>query len=743
MVHVKQGRSRSPWVVAVLAIAILVACGGGGQETGGKGAPTYSVGGKVAGLSTGRLVLSNGVEVVEIASQAGLSDDQNFEIGSLPQNAKYDIRVASQPPGFDCRLQGGSGTVGTTVVRDIVVQCFKVKSLLVVAGPSPLTGAQDGLALDARFKNIRDIAVDSLGNAYIVDGNAIRKLSPAGVVTTLAGVVDLEGFVDGDGPEARFNSPSGIAVDADDQVIVADTLNHVVRQISKLGHVTLIAGQPLRPGGDDGDAKSTASFNRPSDIAIDKNGLIYIADALNHTIRRLNKGAIETYPKKATYVGAGIQRPLGKLQSIAFADDGTLVLTDVDNRSIRRIDADGNITVVAGDQNTLDNPGDIDGPLASARFRDMYGIAVDGSSIYVSEPVCGTLRRIDKAAVTTLVGDVNCLSIGSAEALNGPLGIAVGPAHELLVADNANFQLKKVAAGSAVPVTLPQPVTLAGVGNDVGFQDGASNVARFKQIGGLAIGTDQSIFVADAGNNAIRRIDAAGTTSTIPDGSFSESRAQAIRSLVLSRPTALVFDSKGTLYIANRLRNEVIKIGQDGVTRIFAKTFTSPTALAVDAADTVIVADASGNGAIWRIAPNEDVTQIASGLHEPWSVTVGSNGNIFFVEKNRPEISLIEPGKPPVHLIYDIQDPVVTTIALTCDKAGNLYAYSNLGLVSYVVDKGQLFTKRIVPIGSSTLPGPLPASIDIDITGLFTTGMVVNSGKLLISDGRTVFSIDL
>jgi sugar lactone lactonase YvrE len=147
-------------------------------------------------------------------------------------------------------------------------------------------GYADGPAAEARFQGPRSVAVDGAGNLYVADtGNhCIRVISPAGQVTTLAGAPE-PGYVDGQGAQARFSFPAGVAVDAEGNLYVADTANHRIRMITPDGAVTTLAGSG-EPGYADGPA-GEAQFRAPEGVAVDADGNLIVADTGNHRIRKI------------------------------------------------------------------------------------------------------------------------------------------------------------------------------------------------------------------------------------------------------------------------------------------------------------------------------------------------------------------------------------------------------------------------------------------------------------------------
>ena len=161
-------------------------------------------------------------------------------------------------------------------------------TFVTLAGSPGSSGNADGNTNAARFYDPYGVAVDSAGNLYVADtdNHTIRKVTSAGVVTTLAGSPGSSGSADGTGSAARFSSPYGVAVDNAGNVYVADTYNHTIRKVTAFGVVTTLAGSPGNAGSAAGTG-STARFYSPRGVAVDNAGNVYVADTYNHTIREV------------------------------------------------------------------------------------------------------------------------------------------------------------------------------------------------------------------------------------------------------------------------------------------------------------------------------------------------------------------------------------------------------------------------------------------------------------------------
>ena len=316
-----------------------------------------------------------------------------------------------------------------------------------LAGLAGSSGSVDGTGSSARFNHPTGIAVDSSGNVFVADsGNhTIRKITAAGVVTTLAGLAGSTGSTDGTGSIARFGNPWGVAVDSSANVIVADSANRTIRKISGTGQVTTLAGMTGICGHADGTG-SSASFCNPFGVAVDNYGNVFVADTANRRMRKITAAGMVTTlggngicgSADGTVETARFCTPFG----VAADGSGNAFVADYINSNVRKITANGLVTTLAG---LAGSPGNVDGTVETARFGSPQSVAVDGSgNVFVAD---GSIRKITAAGlVTTLAGLVgsngSADGTGSSTRFNGPQGIAVDSSGNVYVADSANNTIR-------------------------------------------------------------------------------------------------------------------------------------------------------------------------------------------------------------------------------------------------------------------------------------------------------------
>lgn len=336
---------------------------------------------------------------------------------------------------------------------------FRLK-VSTLAGTELQSGLINSTVSSAKFNNPAGLARDSQGNVFVADsGNhCIRMISADGVVSTIAGSADY-GFRDGPGAIARFAFPSAVALGPDGNLYVSDTNNTAIRKLTRPAvdgagwSVTTLAGTNSA-GFFDGSG-GAARFSSPQGLALDADGNVYVADAGNHRIRRITPlGSVSTYAGGGSsgYVD-GAATSAARFNSpyaVAVASDGTVFVADRLNHCIRRISTGGTVSTYAG--TTV--AGGADGALLGASFNEPSALAIDEFDVlYVADDAGQRIRRVTPSSgpntVTTVAGTglaglVN--GFGDVARFNHPAGLCVLASGEVLVADSENHCLRRISA---------------------------------------------------------------------------------------------------------------------------------------------------------------------------------------------------------------------------------------------------------------------------------------------------------
>jgi len=313
--------------------------------------------------------------------------------------------------------------------------------LELLAGDIGGFGNEDGAGAAAHFNLPFSVAVDNSGNVYVADTNnsTIRKVTASGVVTTLAGTAGMQGSVDGTGAAARFNSPSGVAVDSAANVYVADTNNSTIRKVTAGGVVTTLVGTAGMQGSVDGTG-AAARFNSPSGVAVDSAGNVYVADTNNYTIRKVTAGGVVTTlagtaGMAGSVDGTGAAARFSDPTGVAVDSASNVYVADSSNFTIREVTAGGVVTTLAG---SALRTGNADGKGAAVRFNRPTGVVVDGAgNVYVTDTLNATIRKITPFGNTTTVAGmagVTGIVLGAAPRFAFPQYLAIS-GDSLVVSD--------------------------------------------------------------------------------------------------------------------------------------------------------------------------------------------------------------------------------------------------------------------------------------------------------------------
>jgi sugar lactone lactonase YvrE len=346
---------------------------------------------------------------------------------------------------------------------------YEPYSFTTFAGTAGVAGSADGTGAAARFSSPSEVAVDQANNLFVADtaNHTIRKITAGAVVTTIAGLAGQSGSADGTGSAARFNSPIGVAVDQSGNLFVGDSDNNTIRKITPGGVVTTLAGLAGATGSTDGTG-SAARFNGPRGIAVSAAGLIYVCDTFNNTIRKItSSGVVTTLAGLAGATGstdgAGSAARFNRPREIALDSDSNLLVTDTANNLIRRITPGGVVTTVAGAAGVN---GSTDGSVFAARFFGSIGDTVSpGGDIFVTDTVNDTIRKISSVGVVTTLAGMPLIA-GSADGtgalarFSSPQGAGLDSAGNLFVSDTGNNTIRRghaAASPTPSPTVSPSP----------------------------------------------------------------------------------------------------------------------------------------------------------------------------------------------------------------------------------------------------------------------------------------------
>jgi len=339
------------------------------------------------------------------------------------------------------------------------------------------------------------------------------------LIETIAGIITSSGS-NGDGGDAtlaNLNGPFGIARDSDGNLYIADTYNNAIRKVDTNGIITTVAGTLGSSGsnGDGGDATS-AQLDSPSGVAVDNNGNVYIADTSNHAIRKVDTDGIITTVAgilgSSGSNGDGGDATSAQLDSpldISVDSDGNLYIADTFNNAIRKVDTDGIITTVAGTLGSSGRNGD-GGDATLAQLDSPYGVAVDNNgNVYIADSANHAIRKVDTNGIITTVagtlgssgsnGDGGDVTLAQ---LNQPTDLVVDSDGNMYISDSGNYAIREVNTNGIV-TTVAGILGISGSSGDGGPATSANVGLGIKSI---VIDSDGKLYIADAFNHAIRKI---------------------------------------------------------------------------------------------------------------------------------------------------------------------------------------------------------------------------------------------
>jgi len=558
-------------------------------------------------------------------------------------------------------------------------------------------GAGDGgPAIAAPLYYPDQLAVDAKGNVYIAEFNTarVRRVSPDGIITTAVGTGGNGGYSGDGGPatKAQIGVPWGLAIDHAGNLFISDVIPEDndctaprIRKVSPDGIITTVAGTGVPGYSGDGGPGLNAQFSSPGQLAVDNLGNLYIPDGWR--IRKLSAdGTITTIAGDGNQGYSGDNGPSinaeisgtysGSYGGLATDSAGNLYIADTYNFRVRRISRDGIIVTVAGNGAACCFAGEGENGVVAtvATLSTPVGVAIDGvGGFYISDTYSGHIRRVSHGIITTIAGigniggDPGDGGIAPKAFLSYPSGMAVDGSGNLYFADAGGQRIRKINLAGII-------TTVAGNGT-AGFSGdgGLATAAQLNWPKDVALDSAGNLYIADTGDNAIRKVSPTGIISTIAGNGntgFSGDGGLATNAQ-LNLPSGVAVDGNGDVYAADTYNFRVRKVDSSGVISTVAgtgvalysgdgvqatnATLAYPTGLKFDAAGNLFLADWV---TVRKITPGGIISTIAgtgilgftgdggpavSGQTGAWGISLDPSGLIYIADPWNNVIRALQP----------------------------------------------------------------------------------------------------
>jgi sugar lactone lactonase YvrE len=558
----------------------------------------------------------------------------------------------ASPTGLVLDSAGQLYVATTSTIR--MISSSGVITTIVGTGLSGYSG-DGGPALGARLSSPSGLAFDASGNLYIADSgnNCIRKVTPAGTITTVAGN-GIQGYA-GDGglaSLAELSSPTGIAVDYQGGLLIADDFNNRIRKVSAQGLISTVAGDGSDSSTTDGVLATTTGLEAPLAVAVDANGNLFIADYGNCRIREVpGNGTITTVAGNGVYSYSTDGVPatsvfLGDPEGVTTDSNGNVYIADSQNNRIRKVSGSGTISTFAGD-GTAGNSGD-GGSATLAQLWNPNDVLMGTSgNLYIAVGLYGVVRMVSSSGIiTTLAGNTGYFDTqegGSptATGLSFPVGLGEDAYGNLYVADSGGQRVFRIS-----PLGFIATVAGNGIASYAG--DGQPAVAAtLYDPSGVAADAYGDIFVADTDNNCIREVNAGGMMSTFAGtcaqpGYAGDGGPASLAKL--NSPYAVAVDSSGDVWIADSANSRIRMVSPAG-----------------------IISTVAGNGVSGYTGDGGPATSAEIGFVV--GLSIDSVGRVYLADSLDSAIRILAPTSPTC--IYAIQSGQTGTMTDTFTYPGS------------------------------------------------------------------------
>ncbi|HYL78843.1 MAG TPA: hypothetical protein VEU96_31930 [Bryobacteraceae bacterium] len=578
----------------------------------------------------------------------------------------------------------------------------------------------NGQATSASLLDAAGLRFDAAGNLYVAETGSgrIRKVDKSGIITTFAG--GGAAFKDGvPATQTSLAGPIALDFDAAGNLYILEQAGRRVRKVAPDGTITTVAGGggPAGFSGDGGPA-ANAQFNAPIALKVDASGNVYVGDSNNRRVRRFTPGGnITTVAGNGLYRSSpdGARATLSFLKDpirVAIGPDGRVYIADFGDARIRRVEADGTLTTVVGTGQSIFTPGKGPFPAASTSITAVDGLTFDPQgNLYFVES--GLIRRVTRDGMMTTYGGGGGQNPGN----EGPATNAVLSGPSALTSDRSGtLYFTEPPVGGIRKITPDGMIhAVAGAGSP-GFADGPAAQAQFTAPRGLTLDSTGNLYIADLGNNRVRKQDTngnvstyAGTGQTSPLGNGGPANLAT-----LSAPADLAFDLAGNLLIVDQFHQQIRSVSPGGT-----------------------ISTLAGNGAI-LFAGDGGPAQAAS-LNNPYGIAVDNGGNVYLADRNNFRVRIIPTALPtftasPTSLNFTVRSgdapPKPQQVSLASSVAGLPYTVTITGSF-LTVNASSVVTPANVDVTvnpANLAPGTYPGTITFTpgVTGVPPASVAVS-----------------